>query len=52
MLKNYYEILCVNENSSIDEIKRSYRKLSIKYHPDKDKTNKVDVSKIVVVAIR
>ena len=41
MLKNYYEILCVNENSNIDEIKRSYRKLSIKYHPDKDNTNNV-----------
>jgi molecular chaperone DnaJ len=33
-MKNYYEILGIQENSSQDEIKKSYRKLSKEYHPD------------------
>lgn len=33
-MKDYYKILEVNENSTIDEIKKSYRVLSKKYHPD------------------
>lgn len=33
-MKDYYKILEVNENSSEDEIKKSYRNLSKKYHPD------------------
>ena len=36
MTNNYYEILNVTKDSSIDEIKKSYRKLSMKYHPDKN----------------
>ena len=35
-MTNYYEILNVTKDSSIDEIKKSYRKLSMKYHPDKN----------------
>jgi DnaJ-class molecular chaperone len=38
MNKNYYEILQVSENASIDDIKQSFRKLSMKYHPDKNKS--------------
>lgn len=36
---NFYNILEVSEDASIDEIKKSYRRLSMLYHPDKNKNN-------------
>jgi molecular chaperone DnaJ len=33
-MKNYYEILGVDENATQDDIKKAYRKLSKQYHPD------------------
>lgn len=36
---NYYGILEVPENASMEEIKKSYRRLSMLYHPDKNKQN-------------
>ena len=50
MAKDYYQTLGVAKNASADEIKKAYRKLAVKYHPDKNPGNKEAEEKFKAVS--
>merc|ERR1712151_391267 len=42
--KKYYDILEIKEDASNDEIRKAYRRLALKYHPDRNKGNEQESS--------
>ena len=49
-MKDYYKILEVSVTATLEDIKKSYRRLALKYHPDRNHGDKISESKFKEVA--
>ena len=47
---DYYELLQLDRNCSLDDIKQSYRGLAKKYHPDRNPNNPESVTKFKAIS--
>ena len=47
---DYYEVLGVPKTAKIDEIRSAYRKLALKYHPDRNPNNKEAIKKFISIS--
>ena len=45
-MKDYYSVLGINKNASYEEIKRAFRRLAMRYHPDLNPDNSLEAAEI------
>ncbi len=50
--RDFYEVLGVDKNATDDELKKAYRKMAKKYHPDANPDNKEEAEKQLKLTIK